>query len=45
MRKHIAMLTPLITAVGVRRAQRKPGRPVVKNDQSERTEDQSDFGF
>ncbi len=43
MEKHIVMLTPLI--LGVRRAQRKPGRPMVKKDQSARVEDQSDFGF
>ncbi|MBK9160744.1 MAG: hypothetical protein IPM27_04155 [Nitrosomonadales bacterium] len=35
----------MCTAVGVRRAQRKPGRPVVKREQSGRVEDQSDFGF
>jgi putative transposase len=35
----------MCAAVGVRRAQRKPGRPVVKRDQSERVDDQSDFGF
>ena len=32
-------------AVGVRRVQRKPGRPVLKHDQREQVEDQSDFGF
>jgi putative transposase len=35
----------MCAAVGVRRAHRKPGRPIVKRDQSERVEDQSDFGF
>ena len=35
----------LCAALGVRRAQRKPGRPKVKRDQSDRVEDQSDFGF
>jgi putative transposase len=35
----------MCAAVGARRAQRKPGRPMVKRDQSERVEDQSDFGF
>jgi putative transposase len=35
----------MCAAVGVRRAQRKPGRPMVKREQSERIEDQSDFGF
>jgi putative transposase len=34
----------MCAAVGVRRAQRKPGRPIVKLDQSDRVEDQSDFG-
>ncbi len=32
-------------AVGVRRAQRKPGRPKMEREQSMRVEDQSDFGF
>ena len=32
-------------AVGVRRAQRKPGRPIVKRDQSEQVDEQADFGF
>jgi putative transposase len=32
-------------AAGVRRAQRKPGRPMAKRDQSLRVEDQTDFGF
>ena len=32
-------------AVGVRRAQRRPGRPMKKRDLSARVEDQSDFGF
>ena len=31
-------------AVGVRRAQRRPGRP-VKREQHAKVEDQSDFGF
>ncbi len=35
----------MCAAVGVRRAQRKPGRPVVKKDQDARVEDQVDFGF
>ena len=35
----------MCAAVGVRRAQRRPGRPMVKLEQSERVEDQSDFGF
>ena len=32
-------------AVGIRRAHRKPGRTMVKHVQSDRVEDQSDFGF
>ncbi len=32
-------------AVGMRRAHKKPGRPMVKRDQNERAEEQSDFGF
>ena len=32
-------------AVGVRRAQRKPGRPMAKREQNTQVEDQSDFGF
>ena len=35
----------MCAAVGVRRAQRKPGRPVVKHEQSNQVEDQTDFGF
>ena len=35
----------MCAAVGVRRAQRRPGRPVVKHEQNEQIEDQSDFGF
>lgn len=35
----------MCAAVGVRRAQRKPGRPIVKRDQSDQVEDQTDFGF
>lgn len=35
----------MCAAVGVRRAQRRPGRAVVKYDQSERADAQSDFGF
>ncbi len=35
----------MCAAVGVRRAQRRPGRPIVKHEQSEQVEDQSDFGF
>jgi hypothetical protein len=35
----------MYAAVGVRRAQRRPGRPMVKHEQSVRVEDQSDFGF
>lgn len=35
----------MCAAVGVRRAQRKPGRPMAKRDQSAVIEDQSDFGF
>ena len=35
----------MCAAVGVRRAQSKSGRPMAKRDQSERVEDQSDFGF
>jgi len=35
----------MCAAVGVRRAQKRPGRPVVKGDPSVRIEDQSDFGF
>ncbi|MBK9160229.1 MAG: transposase [Nitrosomonadales bacterium] len=35
----------MCAAVGVRRAQRRPGRPIVKHEQSEQIEDQSDFGF
>ena len=35
----------MCAAAGVRRAQKKPGRPMIKRDQSERVEDQSDFGF
>jgi len=32
-------------AVGVRRAQRKPGRPMIKREQNTQVEDQPDFGF
>ena len=32
-------------AVGVRRAQRRPGRPMVKLNQGNQVEDQTDFGF
>ena len=35
----------MCAAVGVRRAQRRPGRPIAKPDQSEQVEDQTDFGF
>ena len=35
----------MCAAVGVRRAQRKPGRPMVKRDERVRVEDQRDFGF
>ncbi len=35
----------MCAAVGVRRTQRRPGRPMAKRDQSVRVEDQSDFGF
>jgi putative transposase len=35
----------MCAAVGVRRTQRKPGRPVVQIDQGTRIEDQGDFGF
>lgn len=35
----------MCAAVGVRRAQRKPGRPKVEQAQSTRIEDQTDFGF
>jgi putative transposase len=35
----------MCAAVGVRRAQRRPGRPMAKREQSLRDEDQSDFGF
>ena len=35
----------MCAAAGVRRAQRKPGRPMVKRDPSMRVEDQSDFWF
>ena len=35
----------MCAAVGVRRAQRRPGRPIATPDQSERVEDQTDFGF
>ena len=35
----------MCAAVGVRRARRRPGRPIVKHDQSDRVEDQTDFGF
>ncbi len=35
----------MCAAVGVRRAQRKPGRPLVKHEQTDRVEDQGDFGF
>lgn len=35
----------MCVAVGVRRARRRPGRPVAALDQSERVEDQTDFGF
>ncbi len=35
----------MCAAVGVRRAQRRPGRPVATRDSSVRIEDQSDFGF
>ncbi len=35
----------MCAAVGIRRAQKRPGRPTVKLDSSVRVEDQSDFGF
>ena len=35
----------MCAAVGVRRAQRRPGRPIAKRDQSTEVEDQTDFGF
>jgi len=35
----------MCAAVGVRRAQRRPGRPVAKHVQSVRVDDQTDFGF
>jgi putative transposase len=35
----------MCAAVGVRRAQRRSGRPMVKHEQRGRVEDQSDFGF
>lgn len=35
----------MCASVGVRRAQRRPGRSMVKRDQSVRVEDQSDFGL
>jgi putative transposase len=35
----------MCAAAGVRRAQKRPGRPMVKHDQSARIEDQSEFGF
>lgn len=35
----------MCAAVGVRRAKIRPGRPIAKRDQSERVEDQTDFGF
>ena len=35
----------MCAAVGVRRAQKKPGRPIMVHEQSVLVEDQSDFGF
>jgi putative transposase len=35
----------MCAAVGLRRAQSKLGRPIVRRDQREQVEDQSDFGF
>ncbi|MDP2804818.1 MAG: transposase, partial [Gallionellaceae bacterium] len=35
----------MCAAVGVRRSQRKPGRPTAKQNQGARVEDQTDFGF
>lgn len=35
----------MCAAVGMRRAQRKPGRPKEKHDRSVQVEDQSEFGF
>jgi len=35
----------MCAAVGVRRAQRRPGRPMAKREQSLRDDAQSDFGF
>ena len=35
----------MCAAVGVRRAQRSPGRPMAKREQNTQVEDQSDFGF
>ncbi len=35
----------MCAAVGVRRAQRRPGRPMKEHDRNERVEDQGDFGF
>ena len=35
----------MCAAVGVRRAQRRPGRPMAKREQNTQVEDQSDFGF
>jgi hypothetical protein len=33
----------MCAAIGIRPTQRKPGRPMVKHEQSDRVEDQSDF--
>jgi len=35
----------MCAAVGVRRAQRKPGRLIAKREQNAQVEDQVDFGF
>jgi putative transposase len=35
----------MCAAVGVRQAQRRPGRPMAKREQNTQVEDQSDFGF
>ncbi len=35
----------MCAAAGVRRAQRNPGRPMVKHEQGAQVDDQSDFGF
>ena len=39
------LLACMCAAVGVRRAQKKPGRPATKGERGDQVRDQADFGF